>query len=391
MQFTSIFPNRKFYNILMGIKKESNPLYLKNKEEIQRRLEALHFKSKYGLEPTLAAFKISKRTFYNWQKMIIEGRGKKISLAPKSKRPLNLRKSKIEHWYELKILELRKNYQRMGKEKIKYFLDEICEENNKAKISVSSIGRIIKKLKDKQMLPTYVKYSINARTGNLIERKPRKKRKKERRGKYVPEKAGELVQIDCITKFLNGIKRYVISGIDYKTGFAFSYGYKTLSSSSATDFLKKFIEISPFEIKNIQTDNGQEFHKYFDEYISKKTKIKHLWNYARHPQQNGKIERFNRTIQYEFIDFNEDVMAYDLNDFNLKLMEWLLFYNTKRPHYSCQINNSQNPPMKYVLFLLKLNNENTEKCNMLWTYTSIVSLMECNMCLNLCREWYFFS
>jgi len=87
--------------------------------------------------------------------------------------------------------------------------------------------------------------------------------------------------------------------------------------------------IIPFKIKAIQTDNGLEFEKYFRDYLEKKGIIHYFWNYPRHPQLNAKIERFNRTLQEEFLDWNWHLF-YDLEKFNQKLMDWLIFYNSKR-------------------------------------------------------------
>ena len=46
--------------------------------------------------------------------------------------------------------------------------------------------------------------------------------------------------------------------------------YTSLSSKKAQDFAEKFSQVAPFPIKREQTDNGSEFHKYFDDYLSKK-------------------------------------------------------------------------------------------------------------------------
>lgn len=75
------------------------------------------------------------------------------------------------------------------------------------------------------------------------------------------------------------------------------------------------------------------------------------------PQLNAKIERFNRTLQEEFLDYHMHLF-YDLNELNQKLMDWLLFYNTKRPHHT--LNNL--PPLKYIINTFGFS-------NMLWTYT----------------------
>jgi len=52
-------------------------------------------------------------------------------------------------------------------------------------------------------------------------------------------------------------------------------------------------------------------------------------------------------IQEEFLDYHDYHMHlfYDLNELNKKLMDWLIFYNTQRPHHT--LNNI--PPLKYII------------------------------------------
>ena len=81
----------------------------------------------------------------------------------------------------------------------------------------------------------------------------------------------------------------------------------------------------------------------------------------------GKIERLNRTIQEDFIDPHIELLFENTHCFNYKLTDWLLYYNTKRPHFTHRdSNNLQILPLKAYINLLKLN---TEKSNMLWTHT----------------------
>lgn len=87
--------------------------------------------------------------------------------------------------------------------------------------------------------------------------------------------------------------------------------------------------------------------------------IIHFFTYPKSPKMNAYIERFNRTIQEDFINHNQELMAYNLNEFNNQLMDYLLFYNTKRIHHS--LNNIV--PMDYIL-------KNLHKSNMLWSLTS---------------------
>jgi len=49
---------------------------------------------------------------------------------------------------------------------------------------------------------------------------------------------------------------------------------------------------------------------------------------------NAQIESFNWIIQEDFIDWHLDLLTTDINAFNQKLVDWLLWYNTKIIHSS---------------------------------------------------------
>lgn len=58
------------------------------------------------------------------------------------------------------------------------------------------------------------------------------------------------------------------------------------------------------------------------------------------PKDNAGVERFNRTLEDEFIAMGH--MMIDPDEFNRRLTEWIIEYNFKRPHqalgYSTPIN-----------------------------------------------------
>ncbi|MBN1263029.1 MAG: transposase [Candidatus Pacebacteria bacterium] len=56
--------------------------------------------------------------------------------------------------------------------------------------------------------------------------------------------------------------------------------------------------------------------------LSKEEKIKHKFIYPRLVKVNAFIERFNRTIQEEFIKRNDEIY-YDLKAFQVKLDKYL--------------------------------------------------------------------
>lgn len=136
-------------------------------------------------------------------------------------------------------------------------------------------------------------------------------------------------------KFISGIKVYIFNAIDIKLRFQFSYAYSRLNTVNSLDFFKRLELVYPLKtgIYAIQTDNGLEYLGRFDDYL-KERGIKHFFIYPRCPRINAFIERANRTLQEEFLDDNLDYALNGLFEFNLKLIEYLIWYNTKRVHKS---------------------------------------------------------
>lgn len=331
------------------------------------RVKVLEHKEQYGIESAIDAFDVGRSTIYLWQKKYRASKKLITSLSPKSTKPKRVRRSKISFLLIEEIARIRFRYPRMGKSKLKIFLDQYCENNNLDKISESSIGRIIKRLKNSGKIPSYKQLSYYADRDTFRDHQ-RSTKQKLRRAGYYPKKPGELVQIDCVIKVRNGVRRYIVSAIDYVSSFAYSYAYKSLSSVVTSDFMDKLTSVVPFTILHIQTDNGSEFSKHFDKKLAK-LDIVHFWNYAKKPIYNGKIERYNRTSQEEFIDPNISSLFKDINEFNEELVDWCIFYNTKRPHFNHRDPKNktiQIPPLKAYVYMLQLD---VEKSNMLWTHT----------------------
>ena len=65
-------------------------------EKAKKKAEIVYFFRKYGLKPTISAFKYSKSSIYSWDKTLRKNNGQIESLNEKSKAPENPRKSKID-------------------------------------------------------------------------------------------------------------------------------------------------------------------------------------------------------------------------------------------------------------------------------------------------------
>ena len=320
---------RNVFNDLNGFDRVYDYSYRINHmitKEAEKRLEIIGFFNKYGLEATKEAFNMSKTTLYRWRKIYFDNNRNIISLRINSTKPKNTRKTFIN----LKILKEIKRLRlevipNMGKEKIKIYLDRYCNDNNISKISTSTIGRIIKQEKI-YAIRKKITYFGRMKEGGRIKTKIRKPKDMKILN------PGDLLQVDVVVRWDLNIRRYIVTGTDVYTKKSFAYTYTRHTSANAKDFIEKLEIYFGYPIKAIQTDNGSEFHSYFTEYLEKHN-ITHYWNYKGKPFLNGNIERFNRTIQDEFVDWNIQYIE-DNTAFNEKLSNWIEFYNNKRIHWS---------------------------------------------------------
>jgi len=325
MQYRNRFYKLKYKTAVKGLEKA---LYLADvSQEARERKKIVLFYHKHGLKVTQEAFEVKRSTLFDWQKKYkdLGIRG----LINGDRTPKQKRQSGIEPEIKDFVKQYRQRYGKIHKDEIKPHLDRYCKESGIDTVSVSSIGRIIRELKNKGELNEGVKLRLYAQSGNLHEVKTRYK-EKERIGKYKPEKPGDLLQADSVHLRIDGKRRYLINAVDVKGKIAFSREYEKLNSKNATDFFETLKKEYPFEIKRIQTDNGSEFDGYAHMYLEKNN-LKHFWNYPRCPKSNAFIERFNRTIKEQFVYRNEDCIN-NCKTANQKLKDWLLWYNTKRHH-----------------------------------------------------------
>ena len=328
---------------------------------IERRVKIIAFYDQYGSAATHEAFAVSRSTVLLWKQKLRSNHGRLSALAPASRAPRRRRRRTVDERITDFVVQERIKHPRLSKDKLAVLLKPECLIWGITTPSASTVGRLLGDLKAQGRLPVHGRLSLNAATGRLHERKQRPTLKKQRRNGYQPKEPGDMVQIDTIVKFINGIRRYVITAIDYHGRFAFAYGYTSPSSANAADFLVKLQAVAPFTIYRVHHDNGSEFYKHFVT-ACKHSDVSQLWNYPKKPQHNGMVERLNRSIQDEYIDWHLDDLAYDLHSFNHQLMDWLVWYNTKRPHYSLHLKS----PMQYLLELLQLT---PQESNMLWTDT----------------------
>jgi putative transposase len=221
---------------------------------------------------TCRHFDISPQTFYRWKRRFDPY--DLTTLEDESRRPDHVRIPRIPAAVVERVLTLRQKYPRWGKDKLVVLL-----KKEGIQISTSSVGRVMKRLKDRGVLVE----PLNVR----LARAARKRRWKPRYAIRKPpgyrlDTPGDLVQVDTI------------------------------------------------QIR-LQIDGGSKFKKHFEETCQRRN-IRLFLTPPRSPKLQGYVERSNRTHREEFYEV-EDIEI-RLEDHNRQLEKWNDTYNYIRPHQS---------------------------------------------------------
>ncbi|HPO87616.1 MAG TPA: integrase core domain-containing protein, partial [Candidatus Hydrogenedentes bacterium] len=121
--------------------------------------------------------------------------------------------------------------------------------------------------------------------------------------------------------------------IDPVNRFACACAVPSKSSRYTAAALKAILSLLPSTPRVLLSDNGSEFERHFAD-TAQAYGIQRWYTYPKTPKMNAHCERFNRTLQETFVDYHEDLLFTDLKEFNRKLAQWLLAYNTVLPHHS---------------------------------------------------------
>ena len=324
-----------------------------------RKARVLAFWEKHGLQATLDAFQAKRRTLFNWKKTFEEG-GKKIDALCEKKTIPKIKRKRI---WPLEILaeikRLRWKHPNLGKEKLYPELKEFCGNKDLKCPQPRTIGRLIKDLGGLRIYPQ--------RISHFGKIKPIKRQKVLRKPKdFKAEHPGHCVALDTVEKIIDGKRRYIITFEDLYTRFSFAWETTSHASLAAAGFFALCRRVFPFSFAFmfVLTDNGSEFKKHFSEDL-RKLHLTHYHTYPKTPKMNAHLERFNRTLQEEFVDYHlADLLLPEI--FNRKLAEYLLWYNAKRVHFAFQ--NKLSP----IQFMSSLPiNQLPEKRKNGWPHTFI--------------------
>lgn len=154
----------------------------------------------------------------------------------------------------------------------------------------------------------------------------------------LPQKPGDLVQLDTIHRMIDEKKRlYIFVLLDVYSRWVYAKAYARMNGATSVQFVAEAQEKALFTFDMLQSDHGPEFGKWFVSQIKKK----HRYTRIGKPNDNSHIERFNRTLQEELLDSLPD----DVEIINGELKKYLRYYNYKRLHLGISLQ----VPMQLVL------------------------------------------
>ncbi len=142
------------------------------------------------------------------------------------------------------------------------------------------------------------------------------------------------LQIDTkhVTPELSGLPFtvYEYAAIDILSRYKLAVLLPDISDESASLALEFFLKWFPFKVVYIQTDNGLEHQRSFED-TCKKHNINHYYIHKNSPNENAVIERSFRTDEDEFYFWLEKQPQH-IGELNEWLQKFINKYNTWRPH-----------------------------------------------------------
>ena len=165
---------------------------------------------------------------------------------------------------------------------------------------------------------------------------------------YCLDLPGQELQLDGCYPFGRSRKVVAFSAIDDCSRHVYGRCYDRETALNAIKFVSELITKVPFIVKAIRVDN--RYGKVFKAYCENVLGIEVIVNDPYSPKQNGKIERFNRTLKHKFF-WRYCAFADSLETLNYKYTLWLNYYNYQRRHGGYGMNR-MTPAQKIASTLL---------------------------------------
>jgi transposase InsO family protein len=290
----------------------------------QQRLQWMLFYFFNGRDAARACrhFAISRQTFYRWKRRF--NRHDLTTLEGRSHRPQKVRQPTWSAQLAERVLALRKQYPRWGKDKLVVLL----RRENRC-VSTSMVGRILADLKRRGTLHEPPKAAVLRQQRRKLRNRPWAIRKPKY---WRIEQPGDLVEIDTKEiRMPRGVILKHFSARDVVSRWDVVEVHRRATSLAAARFLDTLLERLPFPVKALQVDGGSEFAAEFEQACQQK-EIPLFILPPKSPKLNAHVERSHRTHNEEFYQVQAD--STEVTWLNQQLRRWEHIYNQIRPHQS---------------------------------------------------------
>lgn len=140
------------------------------------------------------------------------------------------------------------------------------------------------------------------------------------------------LELQMDTKYPFGYKqgRVIYTIIDDASRWVYAWTYTTANQQNTIDFINRVLANAPFSIQKIRTDQGSEFRALAVQQYLSELQIEHRLNTPYCPEENGKIERFHRTLNEKCVVSMYPSDSLDVLQYKLTL--FLQYYNYQKRH-----------------------------------------------------------
>jgi putative transposase len=284
------------------------------------RLQWIMWHEDHGRNVALTCrhFAISRPTFYRWYPRYDPKRPE--TLEDRSSRPKRSRPPQTPIELVRAIRQLREANPRTGKDKLAVLL-----RREGWSCSASTVGRTLKRLRDRGILKEPRISPIKARRRRKLDARYAQRRPKG----FCIDGPGHL-QLDTLdVRPLPGVILKHFTAVDIASRINGLGLFSRATAATAARFLDELEQRLEFPIRSIQIDGGSEFMGEFEQACQQRA-ITLFVLPPRSPNLNGMVERAHLTHITEFYEVTD--AAGDLASLRPALAEWELRYNTWRPH-----------------------------------------------------------
>ena len=164
---------------------------------------------------------------------------------------------------------------------------------------MTTIGRLIADAGGLRAVPS----RLDNRGRRKRPRPPKPRKPKDFRAR----RPGEVLAVDTVIAVRDGVRRYLFACLNLRSRFGLAVATPGMSSRWAREFADLAFDLFPGREDRMLSDNGSDYEGELADLLTARG-IARDYTHPKTPKMNAHAERFNRTVQEEFLDYHEDLL-----------------------------------------------------------------------------------